>query len=659
MHERFFYPKLAFTGMLRNKRIFLPYLLSVIVMAGMFYVLMFISTDKMIGQMPGSSQLTMLLSFGCLLVGFFSFIIMLYTNSFVMKNRQKELGVYYILGMEKRHIAYLLFFEGIYMAIAGIAGGILAGILFSKLVLLFLLKLIKLPVVMGFSVSGAGIAATAFLFAVIFIFTLILNLARIGRMKPVELLHGGESGEREPKSKIFLAVVGTAALVSGYLIANLIEDPVAALVYFLLAVFLVIIGTELLFTSGSVSVLKMLRANKKYFYKPQHFTTVSGMLYRMKQNAVGLANICILCTMVLVAVSTTLSMYAGAEDSIREMFPHDVSIRILSGEGGEDTAKKIISMAQSDAAAEGQEILDLQSYDMLSFYGTLNGDSISAENYSGTETFTGRAVTAAAYEQMTGKKADLAENEVLNMGMNQKLPADFSFAGGQYKVKDRFDGMLFGGEWLSAAEKIQLFVVKDESVLSKWAEEVTKSDKSEMVGQETDITFNLSGDDKQQLAFGDSLENKTDDSLHYIYRTKAANKQDFYITYGGFLFLGIFLGILFLVVTAMIIYYKQVSEGYDDRKRFEIMQKVGMSMEEVKSTVKAQILTVFFLPLIVAGIHVFGAFHMISRMLLLFGISNLLLFAVCTLVTLGVFSLIYALVYWSTAKTYYNIVRRN
>ncbi|HUM84202.1 MAG TPA: ABC transporter permease [Lachnospiraceae bacterium] len=659
MHERFFYPKLAFTGMLRNKRIFLPYLLSVIVMAGMFYVLMFISTDKMIGQMPGSSQLTMLLSFGCLLVGFFSFIIMLYTNSFVMKNRQKELGVYYILGMEKRHIAYLLFFEGIYMAIAGIAGGILAGILFSKLVLLFLLKLIKLPVVMGFSVSGAGIAATAFLFAVIFIFTLILNLARIGRMKPVELLHGGESGEREPKSKIFLTVVGTAALVSGYLIANLIEDPVAALVYFLLAVFLVIIGTELLFTSGSVSVLKMLRANKKYFYKPQHFTTVSGMLYRMKQNAVGLANICILCTMVLVAVSTTLSMYAGAEDSIREMFPHDVSIRILSGEGGEDTAKKIISMAQSDAAAEGQEILDLQSYDMLSFYGTLNGDSISAENYSGTETFTGRAVTAAAYEQMTGKKADLAENEVLNMGMNQKLPADFSFAGGQYKVKDRFDGMLFGGEWLSAAEKIQLFVVKDESVLSKWAEEVTKSDKSEMVGQETDITFNLSGDDKQQLAFGDSLENKTDDSLHYIYRTKAANKQDFYITYGGFLFLGIFLGILFLVVTAMIIYYKQVSEGYDDRKRFEIMQKVGMSMEEVKSTVKAQILTVFFLPLIVAGIHVFGAFHMISRMLLLFGISNLLLFAVCTLVTLGVFSLIYALVYWSTAKTYYNIVRRN
>lgn len=659
MHERFFYPKLAFTGMLRNKRIFLPYLLSVIVMAGMFYVLMFISTDKMIGQMPGSSQLTMLLSFGCLLVGFFSFIIMLYTNSFVMKNRQKELGVYYILGMEKRHIAYLLFFEGIYMAIAGIAGGILAGILFSKLVLLFLLKLIKLPVVMGFSVSGAGIAATAFLFAVIFIFTLILNLARIGRMKPVELLHGGESGEREPKSKIFLTVVGTAALVSGYLIANLIEDPVAALVYFLLAVFLVIIGTELLFTSGSVSVLKMLRANKKYFYKPQHFTTVSGMLYRMKQNAVGLANICILCTMVLVAVSTTLSMYAGAEDSIREMFPHDVSIRILSGEGGEDTAKKIISMAQSDAAAEGQEILDLQSYDMLSFYGTLNGDSISAENYSGTETFTGRAVTAAAYEQMTGKKADLAENEVLNMGMNQKLPADFSFAGGQYKVKDRFDGMLFGGEWLSAAEKIQLFVVKDESVLSKWAEEVTKSDKSEMVGQETDITFNLSGDDKQQLAFGDSLENKTDDSLHYIYRTKAANKQDFYITYGGFLFLGIFLGILFLVVTAMIIYYKQVSEGYDDRKRFEIMQKVGMSMEEVKSTVKAQILTVFFLPLIVAGIHVFGAFHMISRMLLLFGISNLLLFDVCTLVTLGVFSLIYALVYWSTAKTYYNIVRRN
>lgn len=657
MHKRSFYPHLAFSGMLRNRRIFLPYLLSVAVMAGMFYVLRFITTDPMVMKMPGSDNLSSLLSLGCVLVGFFSFIIMLYTNSFVMKNRQKELGIYYILGMEKKHIARLLFFEGIFMAIAGIGGGILAGILFSKLVLLFLLQLTHLPVVMGFSVSMDGIISTAVLFAVIFLFTLIFNLFRISRMKPVELLHGGENGEREPKSKIFLTIIGVITLVSGYLIANFVQDPVQAILYFFLAVFLVIIGTELLFTSGSISILKTLRANKKYFYQAKHFSTVSGMLYRMKQNAVGLANICILCTMVLVAVSTTLSMYAGAEESLRKMYPYDVSIRMFQKDGGgEETAKKVIAVSNDLAASEGQEIKDLQSYDLLTFYGRQDGQTVSVKERSSSEQFFCVVMTEETYMKLGGKPADLAADEVLAMGTNQTLPENFSFAGEEYTVKGGFDSLLLGEDLYNSAVQDQLIVVRDSDTFERWNAEIGRHEDG-MIGKETDVTFNLTGDDEKQLAFAEAMNHKAEDDLHYTFRTKASNKRDFYVAYGGFLFLGIFLGILFLVVTAMIIYYKQVSEGYDDRKRFEIMQKVGMSRDEVKETVKSQILTVFFLPLIVAGIHVFGAFHLISRMLLLFRISNLLLFAGCTLATLGIFSVIYALVYWSTAKAYYNIVR--
>ena len=288
----------------------------------------------------------------------------------------------------------------------------------------------------------------------------------------------------------------------------------------------------------------------------------------------------------------------------------------------------------------------------------MNAETMDVSVHKFMEQFSGMAVTEETYEKLTGKKEELAENEVLAMSMNTVLPEKFSFAGTEYTVKGRFDSFIFGGNWFTSAEKVQLFVVKDESVLKKWNEEILKYSDGGLIGLERDITFNLSGDDNQQLAFAEAMSANADTSLHYRYNTKASNKRDFYVTYGGFLFLGIFLGILFLIVTTMIIYYKQISEGYDDRRRFEIMQKVGMSRDEVKKAVEAQIRTVFFLPLVVAGIHVFGAFHMISRMLLLFNISNLLLFAVCTLATLGIFSMIYAFVYWSTAKAYYNIVRR-
>ncbi len=324
MRRSGFYPKIALTNILRSRRFYLPYFLACTGTAAMFYVLCFLTWNEMLQTMPGSNDLGLILRLGVIVVGLFSVVIISYTNSFVMKRRRREIGLYNILGMEERHIVRLLSCESVLLGVSSIVCGLAAGILFSKLLLLCLLKLTGLPVAMGFSVSGMGVMVTALLFAGIFALTLIANLMRVLRAKPIELLHSAAVGEREPKTKWILAVLGVLTLAAGYLIANLVRDPLSAISLFFVAVVLVIIGTYCMFTAGSIALLKGLRARKSFYYMPRHFTAVSGMLYRMKQNAVGLASICILSTMVLVTVSTTVCLYLGTEDSLDSQYPHDV-----------------------------------------------------------------------------------------------------------------------------------------------------------------------------------------------------------------------------------------------------------------------------------------------------------------------------------------------
>ena len=346
MRKITFYPHLAITNVLRNNQFYLPYLLTNIATVAMFYILAYLSFDDTLASFPSANNVQVMMGLGCIVVGIFSTILVFYTNSFVMKRRQHELGLYSILGMETRHIARLLRVEALFLGLFSLVCGLAAGIILSKLMLMLLLKLLHFPVSLGFSISIVGIAMTTVLFTVLFLLVLLHNLIQLRRAKPVELLRSSSVGEREPKVKWLLALVGIVTLVAGYVMANTIQSPLEALTRFFFAVVLVIIGTYCIFTAGSIAVLKLLRANKHYYYKPQHFTTVSGLLYRMKQNAVGLASICILSTMLLVTVSTTVCLYLGVETSLKESFPRDINYTISLDE--RQTAEDAVKTMEKD-----------------------------------------------------------------------------------------------------------------------------------------------------------------------------------------------------------------------------------------------------------------------------------------------------------------------
>ena len=531
MGKRSFFPRLALVNLVRNSRYYGPYLLSCGALAAMYYILRFLTWNEVIQTVRGAAYLQVMMSIGCFVVALFSTVLLLYANSFVMKRRQKELGLYNILGLEKRHIAALCFWETLLCAAVVIPGGIAAGILLSKLILLLLLKLVQIPVQFGFSVSVRGVGETAVLLGVLFLLALLWNLLRLGRSRPIELLHSDSAGEREPKTKRLLAVLGLAALLGGYAIALTTRNPVNALMLFFVAVILVMLGTYCLFTAGSIALLKRLRANKGFYYQTRHFTAISGLLYRMKQNAVGLANICILACMVLVTVSGTLCLYLGAEKSLDGKYPDDILVT--------QTLKD-----DTDPAAT----LDLVA------------DGALAEHLMNT---------------------DLARRTFR-------------------------------------------------------------------------IHLNTDGADSEKLACAKAVLAVSDGRYGVASRQEMA--EEFYAMYGGFLFLGIFLGLLFLMATVLIIYYKQVSEGYEDQRRYQIMQQVGMSRREVGASIRGQILLVFFLPLLTAGLHILAAFPMLCRILELFGLHEVGMFALCTAGTLAVFAAVYALVYGLTARTYERIV---
>ena len=444
MRKSGFYPNLALTNILRSGQFYLPYFLTCAATIAMFYILCFLTYNDMIDTMPGAQNLQVILYLGCIVVGLFSLVIISYSNSFIMKRRRRELGLYNILGMEKRHIARLLCCESALLGIVSILCGLTIGILLSKLILLLLLKLLHFTVKMGFSVSTTGIFVTTLLFAAIFLLVLLKNLFQVRLSKPVELLHSSAVGEREPKTKWIVAILGLLTLGGGYTIANVVRSPLQALLLFFLAVILVIIGTYCLFTAGSIALLKRLRANKNYYYKAKHFTAISGLLYRMKQNAVGLASICILSTMVLVTVSTTVCLYLGSNQVLDLRCPTDIAIAIdLNGEGHKTTADAAQTKVKTIVAKEGRTIASMQAYHRLQFGAQLNGDTLvmrpgrsddSADDYHSLF-----FITAETYNQLTGKHTALAEDEVLCNALGTELPEHFSVEELDFTIKQRLD----------------------------------------------------------------------------------------------------------------------------------------------------------------------------------------------------------------------------
>lgn len=654
MRKSGFFPKLALVGILRSGQFYLPYFLTCSGTVAMFYILSFLTSSDLIGTLRGAATVQAMLNLGCIVVGLFSVALIFYTNGFLMKRRRRELGLYNILGMEKRHLARLLCCEGLILGAGSIAAGLAVGILLSKLMLLVLLDLLRLDAAMGFSVSGHGILDTVLLFSVIFLTALLYNLARIHLSNPMELLSSSSVGEREPKTRWVLVVTGLATIVAGYGIANVVKDPLSALLLFFVAVLLVIIGTYCLFTAGSIALLKHLRTNRNYYYRPEHFTAVSGLLYRMKQNAVGLASICILSTMVLVTVSTTACLYLGASDALNLRYPTDIAVTRSLDEGSSASADTRAAVEQT-VLSQGRAASDIREYTYLSFMARLSGNTLAltTDNASPGEYRMLIVLTAAEYGRVTGDTPDLSSDEVLSYSSGRMLPVTFYLDQTAYHVVRQLDGPPTSGSSSAYITSAQYLVVANDDVLALW-DQVQKAAYGEQAGHLTyELDFNLDGTDAQKIACADAIRGLN--GLSASCRQKES--AEFYAMNGGFLFLGLFLGLLFGMATVLIIYYKQISEGYEDQRRFEIMQKVGMSEREVHRSVQSQILLVFFLPLAVAAIHIAAAFHMITRVLVVFSLTNVKLFALCTLGTLACFALLYALVYWATARTYYKIVR--
>lgn len=644
MRKGGFYPRMALVNLVRNRQFYLPYLLSCGGTAAMYYILRFLTWNDVIRSVRGAGYLAAMMGIGCFVVALFSIVILLYANSFVMKRRQRELGLYNILGMEKRHIAHVMLWETLYCAAAVILGGLAFGILLSKLMMLLLLKLVQIPVAFGFTISGRGMADTAALFGALFALTLASNFVRLGRSRPIELLHGDSTGEREPKTKRLLAVLGVLTLAAGYGIALVTRDPVEALMKFFLAVLLVMIGTYCLFTAGSIALLKHLRANPKFYYQTRHFTAVSGMLYRMKQNAVGLANICILASMVLVTVSGTVCLNLGAVDSLDRLYPNDILVS-QAAERDTDTAD-MLDRVKETVSSTGRKAELLEFNTAAFFNARYSGNTLLMDlNADGVLTRV-TVMTVDDYCRMTEESVSLGENEALAYSTNGALPGTVYLMDTPIRIQRQL-AQYPASDAAMISNEANLGLV----VGGTLAERLLYQDIGTTKFQ---VRMNLDGTDEEKLACAQALLDVSNGEYSVTSRQEMA--LEFYTMYGGFLFLGLFLGLLFLMATVLIIYYKQVSEGYEDRRRYQIMQQVGMSRREVRSSIRGQVLLVFFLPLGAAGLHILAAFPMLSRILELFGLYNVGLFAACTAGTLLAFCGIYALVYGLTARTYYKIV---
>lgn len=659
------YMRLALTNLWNNRKTYLPYILTAALTVMMYYIINALGRSSSI---PDDSALQTCLSIASNIMVVFAVIFLFYTNSFLIKRRKKELGVYNILGMGKRHIAKMLCVETFLTGVVSIGAGLVFGLIFSRLMYLVLLKIVHYDVRMSFQVSAPALMAALVLFLIIFAMTLIYNLLQIRHAKPVELLRGSSQGEKEPKTRWVLTVFGVIMLGIGYYIALTTESPLAALQLFFVAVVCVILGTYSLFVAGSIALLKALRRRKNFYYKPNHFTSVSGMIYRMKQNGVGLANICILSTMVLVIISSTVSLYVGMEDVLSARFPREFSVSITAGAAKQEEALQ--NLIDSAAKEHGVERTNELAYHEGSAAAVRDKDSFdlaSDQDYdlSVSSVYEVYLIPLEDYNQMEGRQTTLEEDEVLaydpegNYGEETLTIADKT-----YQVKDEPDELRIEPKNQSRTvhgiyiivrdtqeiEKVMAYVREHSSMQEEDLEEATKIDYV--------AAFDMNGSDKEKADLSQQLQEEVMNA-HFpgaYCESRELSRENFYLLYGGILFIGLYLGIMFLMATVLIIYYKQISEGYDDRERYQIMQKVGMSKREVRRSIRSQVLTVFFLPLVAAFIHIAVAFKVITKLLATLNLVNVPLFAVCTVVTGAVFAGFYVIVFAVTAREYYKIV---
>ncbi len=674
-----FYPKLAWNGITKNKRFYLPYILTCVGMVSMFYIVSFLSTSPLLLYMPGSETVSSTLNLGSWVIGAFSLLFLFYTNSFLMKRRKKEFGLYNILGMGKWNIGRILFWETIITVLISFVCGAVFGIALSKLAELCLVNVIRGDVDFSLTVSSDALISTLTLFSVIFLLIFLNDIRQIKFTNPAELLRSENAGEKPPKANWFLGIVGVLLLGGAYYIAITIEDPVSALVLFFVAVLMVIVGTYLVFISGSVMFCRILQKRKKYYYKPNHFISVSSMVYRMKRNGAGLAPICILATMVLVMISSTASLYFGSESSFAIRYPRDFTINVnfmdiedMNDENISSLRDSIGGVAEDNDASQ----TDVIEYRWASVSGLLDGNEMETDvsNVDFTidminDTTIVYFIPLSDYNRMMNKNETLGEDEVLVYTVRSSFDEDnFIIKQGNsfekiYNVKNKLSDFTISGDAAMGFYPSVYIVVPDFASAVAPLSELLDYNGNEMVslrwfyGFNTDVPTEKHAEMETEIftAIGNVAEDI--ESAHgFSCESREEESVSYYSTFGGLFFLGALLSVVFIFAAVLIIYYKQTSEGYEDQARFEIMQKVGMTKKEIRKSINSQLLTVFFLPLIFSAMHLAFSFPIIRKILLLFNLNDVFLFAVTTVICFICFALLYTFVYRITSNSYYAIV---
>lgn len=659
MNNRFF-ASLAVRNIKSNSQLYIPYLLSSTAIITMFFLMVSLLTNQFVQER--SSTLPYLFMIGVIIIGLFSVIFILYTNSFLIKRRKKEIGLYGILGLEKKHVAKILFLETVFTGLLSIAAGLVTGFVFGRLVFMLLNYLLRLPVEIAYSSSWFAVWVTASLFTVIFGITFLYNISQFTFANPVKLLKGKQEGEKEPRGSLILFVLSLGFLAWGYWISLTIPDPLSALSQFFLAVLFVIIGTYLLFISGSMFILKALKKNKRIYYQPGAFISISGMLYRMKQNAVGLANICILASMVIIAISTTATIFIGSEETLENRYPHEHNMTLF---GDSDNAQEAHSrfddmqdQLQQETQAAGLEVTNMESFRYQSLAGEMEGSRFIHQEWgvgTGSLPLLIQVLPLEDYNQMTGKTVFLGDHEALiyRSVEGYELP-DITI--GELTLQVTEVDNVFSAD-MELIESIAL-VVPDISTMNKINEGYREQfPEAGNLSIDADIDWDTSGTEQQKREFAEYMRSEYSSGPTGTYSSRILQRDDWYSTNGGFLFLGIFLGLLFTIGTVLITYFKQISEGFDDREKFQIMQKVGLDNDMIHESTRAQIVWMFALPIAMATIHVSFAYPIVRKLLLLFGVTNEVTWLLTFMAVVLAFASIYWLIYRITSRVYYDIVK--
>ena len=670
------YLKLSVNGIKKNKKLYLPYLITCICMVMMFYLIDYLAVSPQFAQIKGGDTMQMILGFGSGVIAIFSLILLYYTNSFLIRRRQREFGLYHILGMGKIDLVKIMVLENLIISVLTIAGGIVGGILFSKLGELLAAKILGSNAGLSMKISVPALVATALLFLAIFALIMLRMIVSVYRLKPVELLKSEKTGEKPPKANWIFAVLGLLLLGVAYYLSLTIKDPLAAMVWFMVAVVLVILATYLLFIAGSVAFCKMMQKKKGYYYKTNHFISISSMIYRMKRNGAGLASICILSTMVLVMVSSTTSLYLSMEHGLNLRYPKSVQIEMYTNPEQTEEMKEtqngqIVDLVQNVLKEHNQTAENPENYRMLTVSGIASKNEIyfnpeNAPGVNGVNTFDHLkmiyALPMEEYNRIMGTNLELASGEAYLYTKDSDFAYDQIMVenSGTWSIKGYLDKMISNGNDVSNMNSSLYLVVPG-------LEDIKALEEGNVSGsyEKWYYNFDLSCGDEEQIKIQNEIEEKINalaeqesDSIFFGVSTdsRAASRADYQALYGGLFFLGILLGVVFILGMVLIIYYKQITEGYEDQDRFQILMKVGMTPKEVRQTINSQVMTVFFLPLVVAGIHTAFAFPMIEKMVQLLAFTDRKFLILVTVCSYLVFALFYIIVYLVTSKQYYKIV---